>query len=159
MRNELLGTLRLSIIDNLRAEIREREGVIADLTKDEPVVIPSMEARKHVFFDGISQRPTPGDAVAEVRAGLKKQRKDRRKGLNDARRGKRVRRSAEDVDAMGQAFLRSIKDWPGMNGAGLRESIGATNAQMIALRKRLKGKFKTKGKRRSMTYWPKAGAK
>ena len=149
MRNELLGTLRLSIIDNLRAEIREREGVIADLTREDadPRKIDVRTADVHVWNptagDGynvrLETRPTPGDAIAEVR-----------------KRGRKAKQSPEDLR---EPMIAFVKKHPGCKAEQIREAIGAKPTQMPVLRVLTSHAVKTKGAKRAMTYWPKAGAK
>lgn len=153
MRNELLGTLRLSIIDNLRAEIREREGVIADLTRsDEIASVPDHAKLSNgdlAFVDTRGDthvqrsRPTHGDAIAEVRKRGRKA------------KGKRVRRSAEDIEAMGKKLLAYVTKHPGQRGEQIAKALGTDVGTMRKPMKSLGYLIRTKGKRRGTTYFAK----
>ena len=175
MRNELLGTLRLSIIDNLRAEIREREGVIADLTKDgaDPRKIDVRTADVHVwnptgallsptrpmpvsglvpFFHDESVnglRPTHGDAIADVRNVVAKKGKRGR-----VKAGQRKRRTPADIEDTGQDILDYVREFPGQRGEQITEALGMSAKEMRNPMKALIAKrlVSTRGQRRGMVY-------
>lgn len=164
MNTQLLGTLRLKIIDELRAEIREREGVIADLTRDEEPRQPPETMGLMPFFhderiNGLQSTPRPvhGDAIAKVR-GKGRKLKLPTKGLDDK---KRHRRTPEDIEAMGEKLLEYVLQFPGRRGEQIAAAFGIDVATMrkpmlaLIAAKRIG----TKGQRRGMTYFPKGRAK
>ena len=164
MNPQLLGTLRLKIIDELRAEIREREGVIADLTRDEEPRQPPETMGLMPFFhderiNGLQSTPRPvhGDAIAKAR-GKGHKLKLPTKGLHDK---KRHRRTPGEIESLGAELLAYIAKHPGQRGeqiaAALDTTVSTMRKPMLALiaAKRIG----TKGQRRGMTYFPKGRAK
>ncbi len=147
MNTALLGTLRLSIIDNLRAEIREREGVIADLTRDEEPIGALLSPTRpmlvsHSVGDIVrdapaplgAKRPTHGDAIAKLRG-----------------RGK----VKHTVESMANEFLSVVKATGGLRSEEIAKAMGVKKLPMPAIRAALKGKLRMKGKRRGTTYFAK----
>ena len=155
MNTQLLGTLRLTIIDELRAEIREREGVIADLTRDEERDGPVLAFMPSTGSTELTPRPVHGDAIAKARGSGKLLATEKK------RKGKRHRRTPEDVQDTGQDILDYVREFPGQRGEQITTALGMSAKEMrkpmlaLIAAKRIG----TKGQRRGMTYFPKGRAK
>lgn len=101
-------------------------------------------------------RPTPGDAVAEVRkSNLPVTKEGVRRILKSKALGKRVRRSAEDIDAMGKKLLAYVTKHPGQRGEQIAKALGTDVGKMRKPMKSLGYLIRTKGKRRGTTYFAK----
>lgn len=169
MNTQLLGTLRLTIIDELRAEIREREGVIADLTRDEEPMQPPETMGLMPFFhdertNGLQPTPRPvhGDAIAKVREEKREDTIRKLVGKNragtkviHASKGKRHRRTPEDIEAMGKKLLAYVTKNPGQRGETIAKALGTDVGTMRKPMKSLGYLIRTKGKRRGTTYFAK----
>jgi len=114
MNTALLGTLRLSIIDNLRAEIREREEVIADLTRDEEAT-PGFSMR---YFNEVQEGTPPPTWTPIGKEYVKKAMAEAKKapaplGAKRKGSGDNVAKNYALKDTSPENFLAYVKQHPG----------------------------------------------
>lgn len=73
------------------------------------------------------------------------------------KKGKRVRRSAEDLVAVQEKIVAVLKKQPGVNSEELQDALGMSkqDVQRPLTLLREEGKVKTEGQKRAMRYYPK----
>lgn len=134
--------IRDGIIATLNQEIRERQEIVSALEGDRLEKFRAIYAKKQAAAMEQSinaqaealygDRPTHGDAIAEVR------------GKKKAGKG--------DLSA---DFLAVVKATPGKRAEEIAKALGVDKLPMVKIREALKGKLKMKGKRRGTTYFAK----
>ncbi len=73
------------------------------------------------------------------------------------KKGRRVRRSADDLEAIQEKIVAVLKRQPGVNSEELQEALGMSkqDVQRPLSLLRDEGKVKTEGQKRAMRYYPK----
>lgn len=142
-----MSYLRNQIITGLLNGIAEANGLIRELDPTR-FAIQNAEAKS-------PPRPVHGDAIAKARGSGKLLATEKK------RKGKRHRRTPEDVQDTGQDILDYVREFPGQRGEQITTALGMSAKEMrkpmlaLIAAKRIG----TKGQRRGMTYFPKGRAK
>lgn len=95
---------------------------------------------------------TPAPAPRAAKAAPKAVR-----AVAKAQPGKRVRRTAEDLERVGSAILEALKKTPGLTSEGIQEATGMSKPEIQKPLEDLRTakRVKTKGQRRGMQYFAK----
>lgn len=126
---------------NLQADIQRLvDGFVAQIT----------ELANRAAYEGLQQALSKsGKGGATIRLG---------RGLG---RGRGAKRTAEELDRMGDEFLAFVTKNPGLRIEQINKQLGTTTKDLaLPIRKMIAdGSLKAKGKKRSTTYFPGSKAK
>ena len=78
-----------------------------------------------------------------------------------ARRGKGAKRTGDELDKLGESFHSFVAKHPGLRIEQINKQLGTTTKDLaLPIRKMIAdGSLKTKGEKRSTTYFPGEGSK